>query len=76
MALGAYGVMDAQAHARGGKPAWSQFPGLDSAGIVRALGCAAIRIETFDELQMTLSDAISGMRDAKAPLLVEVVVAP
>jgi benzoylformate decarboxylase len=76
MANGAYGVMDAQAHARGGKPAWPQFPGVDIAGIARALGCPAVRVETFDELRTTLTDAISGLRDAKAPLLVEVVVAP
>jgi benzoylformate decarboxylase len=75
MANGAYGVMDAQAHARGGKPAWPQFPGIDISGIARALGCPATRVETYAELQQTLTEALDGLRDATAPLLVEVVVA-
>jgi benzoylformate decarboxylase len=76
MANGAYGVMDAQAHARGGRPAWPQFPGLDIAGMARALGCPATRVETYDELRATLTEAIGGLRDARTPLLVEAVVAP
>jgi benzoylformate decarboxylase len=76
MANGAYGVMDAQAHARGGRPAWPQFPGLDISGIARALGCPGTRVETYDELRATLTEAIGGLRDARTPLLVEAVVAP
>jgi thiamine pyrophosphate-dependent acetolactate synthase large subunit-like protein len=75
MANGAYGVMDAQAHARGGKPAWPQFPGVDISGIARALGCPATRVETYAELQQALTGALDGLRDANAPLLVEVAVA-
>ena len=75
MANGAYGVMDAQARARGGRPGWPQFPGLEIAAIARGLGCPATRVETHDQLQTTLADALRGRRDAAAPLLVEVVVA-
>ncbi|HEX3802179.1 MAG TPA: thiamine pyrophosphate-dependent enzyme [Solirubrobacteraceae bacterium] len=76
MANGAYGVMDAQARARGGEPAWPQFPELDVAAIARGMGCPAIRIETFGELQETLPDALYGLRNATEPLLLEVVVTP
>jgi len=68
-------VMDAQARARGGRPGWPQFPGLEIAAIARGLGCPATRVETHDQLQTTLADALRGRRDAAAPLLVEVVVA-
>ena len=39
MANGGYGVMDAQAQARGGAGAWPAFPGVDIAGIARCFGC-------------------------------------
>ena len=64
MANGAYGVMDAQAYARGGRPGWPQFPGLDIAAVARGLGCPATRVETHDQLQATLTDALRGRRDA------------
>jgi benzoylformate decarboxylase len=76
MANGAYGVMDAQARARGGQPAWPDFPGLDISAIARGLGCPAVRIETYDELQATLIPAVCDLRDLTEPLLLEVVVAP
>jgi benzoylformate decarboxylase len=75
MANGAYGVMDTQAHARGGRPPWPQFPELDIAAMARALGCPATSVTTYDELRATLTDALGGLRDATAPLLVEVAVA-
>jgi benzoylformate decarboxylase len=75
MANGAYGVMDTQAHARGGKPPWPQFPDLDIAAMARALGCPATSVTTYDELLATLPEALNGLREATAPLLVEVAVA-
>jgi thiamine pyrophosphate-dependent acetolactate synthase large subunit-like protein len=74
MANGSYGVMDAQAHARGGEAPWPGFPGLDIAGISRALGCPATRVETYEELQSTLGEALDGLRERTQPLLVEVAV--
>ncbi len=77
MANGAYGVMDAQAHARGGKPAWPQFPGVghrrDRAGARAAQRCAS---KPTTSSSRHLTDALDGLRDATAPLLIEVVVAP
>ena len=75
MANGSYGVMDAQAHARGGKPPWPQFPGLQIAHIAECLGCPAVRVETYDELESALAPALAGLGGASAPLLLEVVVA-
>jgi benzoylformate decarboxylase len=75
MANGAYGVMDAQAHARGGEPAWPQFPGVDIAAIANALGCPAKRVESHEDLEATLTAALSGLSDSHEPLLIEVAVA-
>jgi thiamine pyrophosphate-dependent acetolactate synthase large subunit-like protein len=75
MANGAYGVMDSQAHARGGKPPWPQFPELEIATMARALGCPATSVTTYDELSTTLIGAISGLRESTEPLLIEVSVA-
>jgi benzoylformate decarboxylase len=76
MANGAYGVMDAQAKARGGEPPWPQFPELDIAAIARGLGCRASRVSTYEELTATLPQALSELRASSEPLLVEVSVAP
>ncbi len=74
MANGSYGVMDAQAHARGGEAPWPGFPGLDITGISRALGCPATRVETYEELRNTLGEALDGLRERTQPLLVEVAI--
>ena len=76
MANGAYGVMDAQARARGGEPPWPQFPELDIAAIARGLGCRSTRVSTYEELAVTLPDALRELRASTEPLLVEVSVAP
>jgi len=75
MANGAYGVMDAQARERGGEPTWPQFPNLRIAQIAQGMGCPAVRVETFEQLTDVLLPALDGLREASAPLLVEVVVA-
>jgi benzoylformate decarboxylase len=75
MANGNYGVMNLQARQRGGKAAWPDFPGLDIAGIARGLGCPARRIETYEELQRALDEALDGLAAKRQPLLLEVVIA-
>ena len=63
MANGGYGVMDAQASARGGTGAWPGFPGIDIAGISRGLGCPAMRVETHDELIAALDETRRRCRE-------------
>jgi benzoylformate decarboxylase len=72
MANGGYGVMDAQASARGGTGAWPAFPGIDIAGISRGLGCPATRVETHDELIAALDEALAAAASRTEPLLIEV----
>jgi benzoylformate decarboxylase len=77
LANGGYGVMDAQARARGGTGAWPAFPGVDIAGIAEAFGCPATRVQTHDELLAALDHALSGAAAAgrEQPVLIEVAVA-
>lgn len=73
---GGYAIMDAQAHERGGAPAWPGFPGIDFAGIARALGCDAVRVTDLDTLLGTLDEVLPGLAGREAPILVEVELEP
>lgn len=73
---GGYAIMDGQAHARGGAPAWPGFPGIDFAGIARALGCPAVGVNDLDTLLATLDDVLPALATRQAPILVEVKVEP
>ena len=75
MANGGYGAMDAQAQARGGIGAWPAFPGVEIAGIARCLGCAAIRVQTHEQLLSALDEALADPAARTQPLLIEVGVA-
>jgi benzoylformate decarboxylase len=76
LANGGYGVMDAQARARGGTGGWPAFPGIDIAGIARSFGCPATRVQTHDELLSALDGALAGGAAGRPePLLIEVIVA-
>ena len=59
MANGGYGVMDAQAQARGGVGPWPAFPGVEIAGIARCFGCAATRVQTHEQLLSALDEALA-----------------
>jgi benzoylformate decarboxylase len=74
MANGGYGVMDAQARARGGTGPWPTFPGVDIAGIARCLGCPATSVRTHDELLSTLDVALQDLAARTEPLVIEVAV--
>jgi benzoylformate decarboxylase len=74
MANGSYGVMDAQAHARGGTGAWPAFPGVEIAGIARCFGCAATRVQTHEQLLSALDEALADSAARTQPLLIEVAV--
>ena len=69
------GTMDAQAQARGGIGAWPAFPGVEIAGIARCLGCAAIRVQTHEQLLSALDEALADPAARTQPLLIEVGVA-
>jgi benzoylformate decarboxylase len=75
MANGGYGVMDAQARARGGAGAWPAFPGIDIAGIAQCLGCPATRVQTHDQLLRALDEALGEPASRKQPVLIEVALA-
>jgi benzoylformate decarboxylase len=72
MKNGAYAIMDAQAHERGGAPAWPGFPGIDFAAIARALGCPAVRVGDLATLTATLDDVLPALAARQEPILVEV----
>ena len=69
---GGYAIMDGQARERGGAPAWPRFPGIDFAGIARALGCPAVRVSDLDTLTATLDDVLPALATRQDPILVEV----
>jgi benzoylformate decarboxylase len=74
LANGSYGVMDEQAAARDGRAPWPQFRGVDIAGMARAFGCPAIRVETHPQLIKTLDEELIGLSERAEPILIEVVV--
>jgi benzoylformate decarboxylase len=83
LANGRYAIMDQLARAHGqakgdgqGRPAWPAFEEISVHGLARALGCPAIRIETYDELLATLDEVVPILADRDTPLVVEVAVSP
>ena len=73
-ANGRYAVMDALAGRHGGAGAWPGFESVDIGGLARSLGCPAVRVETYDDLLRVLDEALPGLAERRAPLLVECVV--
>ena len=49
---------------------------MDVAAIARAFGCAARRVERYDELVRELDDAVPRLASMREPLLLDVVVEP
>jgi benzoylformate decarboxylase len=76
LANGGYRIMDSLAALHGGAAPWPSFEGIDIAGLARAFGCAAERIDTYDDLVRRLDAIVPGLADRQEPLLLEVVVAP
>jgi benzoylformate decarboxylase len=72
---GGYAVMDLLAELQGVTAPWPGF-GVDVAGLARAFGCPARRIETHDELLRVFDEVLPGLAQREEPLLLEVVVAP
>jgi benzoylformate decarboxylase len=83
LANGRYAIMDELARAHGeatadseGQPPWPAFEQISVQGLARALGCPAVRIETYDQLVSTLDEVLPALADRDAPLVVEVAVDP
>jgi benzoylformate decarboxylase len=74
---GGYAVMDRLAEMQGGgSTPWPGVRGVDIAGISRAFGCPAERIETHVALVQALDAAVPTLAAREAPLLLEVVIEP
>jgi benzoylformate decarboxylase len=76
LANGGYSVMDLLAEAQGEGAPWPGFETIDIAAMARALGCAAKRVEEYDDLLGTLDEVVPGLAERTEPLLLEVIVAP
>ena len=76
LANGGYSVMDHLAEAQGEGAPWPAFEAIDIAGMARALGCSAKRVEGHDDLLRTLDEVVPGLAERAEPLLLEIVVAP
>ncbi len=75
LANGGYAIMDRLAEQQGGSAPWPSF-GVDVAGLARAFGCDARKIEEHDELLAVLDEVVPGLATRKNPLVLEVAVAP
>ena len=75
MANGRYAVMDrlAEMSARGKAP-WPSFGEVSIAALARGFGCPAERIETYDDLVMTLDRVIPTLASRREPLVLDVAV--
>ncbi|GAA3175148.1 benzoylformate decarboxylase [Blastococcus jejuensis] len=75
-ANGGYAIMDKLAERAGGKAPWPGFPEVRLSALATALGCAARRISSYEDLVATLDDVLPRLRDMDAPLLLDIDVAP
>jgi benzoylformate decarboxylase len=76
LANGGYQVMNRLAEAQGEAAPWPDLASIDIAAMARAQGCAAQRVETHDELELALDEALSANAERTEPLLIEVIVQP
>jgi benzoylformate decarboxylase len=72
---GGYAIMDRLAERHALPAPWPSFH-VDVAGLARAFGCAARRIERYDELVRELDEIVPRLASMRAPLLLDVVVEP
>lgn len=73
---GGYAVMDRLAAAAGSEPAWPRFEDVSISTLARGLGCAAQRIESYDDLLTVLDDVVPTLGARREPLVLDVAVAP
>ncbi|MFL6037944.1 MAG: thiamine pyrophosphate-dependent enzyme [Gaiellaceae bacterium] len=73
---GGYAIMDRLAERAGGTAPWPSFDDVDIAGLSRAFGCEARRIEHHEELLAALDEVIPTLAARNEPLLLDVAIAP
>jgi len=76
LANGRYAVMDRLAETAGGVPPWPPFEAVEVAGLARALGCQAERVEDHAGMLRALDAALPSLAGRGEPLVLEVVVEP
>jgi benzoylformate decarboxylase len=74
MGNGRYAVMDGLARARGAAGPWPAFEGVDVAGVVRSLGCPAVKVSAYDELTAILDEVVPSLGERAEPLVLDVTV--
>ena len=73
---GGYAIMDRLAERSGTSGPWPKVDTIDIAALARAQGCEAIRVTGHAELLSRLDAVVPGLAERRAPLLLEVAVAP
>jgi benzoylformate decarboxylase len=73
---GGYAIMDRLAERVGGAAPWPGFGDVDIAGLARAFGCEARKIERHDDLLAALDKTVPGLGERAQPLLLDVAIAP
>jgi benzoylformate decarboxylase len=73
---GGYAIMDRLAERIGGKPPWPEFADVDIAGLARAFGCEARRLDHHDELLAALDEVVPTLASRSEPLLLDIAIAP
>ncbi len=73
---GGYRIMDQLAARQGGPHPWPSFQEVDIGAIAEAFGCETMRIADVEQLAATLDEVVPGLRERRAPLLLEVTVEP
>lgn len=74
---GRYAVMDRLAALRGtGDAPWPSFEEVHVAGLARSLGCEAIEVRDLPNLEHVLDEVLPSLAERRAPLLLDVKVAP
>jgi benzoylformate decarboxylase len=68
--------MDRLAERSGKSGPWPKVDTIDIAALARAQGCEAIRVTEHADLLRQLDAVLPGLADRRAPLLLEVAVAP
>jgi benzoylformate decarboxylase len=72
LANGRYAIMDRLAEGQGGKPPWPSFEDVSVSGLAAALGCPAVRIDTYPALLSTLDEVVPTLASRNTPLVLDV----
>jgi benzoylformate decarboxylase len=73
---GGYAIMDRLAERSGASGPWPKVDTIDIAALARAQGCEAVRVTEHADLLTRLDELLPGLAERRAPLLLEVAVAP